>query len=114
MSYPQHFIIEGKHLGTALRSKAIVHAQMEIPYSYAYFCPCCAEVWARCPVECPEGHSPFQVWEVPCKKHFTDNLRIPGSLWLSWDKTYNDSFPEGMVKWELDRCLDYAESKGEV
>lgn len=104
--YPQHFIVEGKYLGTAQRKLSIVHHEVQAPYSYAYFCPHCAELWARCPVEVPSGHAPFQVWSIPCRKHPIDSLRVPGSLFLEWDKTFNNCLPEGVLRWELDRHLD--------
>lgn len=47
-----------------------------------------------------------------CKKHKqTTTLQEPGSLMLSWDKEFNDAFPDGAVKWEFDRVMDNLERK---
>jgi hypothetical protein len=101
----QHFIIEGKHLGTAERTPRFVHAEVHNPVGYAFFCPCCGDVWARCPVE----DQPWTVWTKPCRKHSTSALDIPGSLWLSWDKEFSLALPQEVLRWELERHLDHME-----
>ena len=107
MQYQQHFLIEGKHYGTALRGSVTVHAELQPPDSLAYFCPVCAEVWARCPVETGRGTIPFHVLTMPCRHHPTHGLAVPGSLWINWDGAYTDHFPENVVRWELERHLEF-------
>ena len=111
----QHFIVEGKYLGTAERQMLFVHAQPQRPVSYAFFCPVCAEVWARCPVERADGTTEnFMVWTQACRKHTFHRLAVPGSLTLSWEPDFTAAFPDELVRWEFDRHLDYAEKELEA
>ena len=105
MSFPQHFIIEGDFLGSSPREPQLIHGIYMKPFSYAYFCPVCAEIWARCPIE----DRPFTVWTLPCRGHTTGHYQVPGSLTLSWDNDFNLAFPPRVVEWECDRHLEYFE-----
>ena len=112
----QHFIVEGRVLGCAERQALFVHAQLQLPTSYAFFCPVCSEVWARCPVvvEGKGDPEPFMVWTLPCRKHPTHQLAVPGSLMLSWEPGFVGVFPDEVVKWEFDRHLEFYEREGEL
>lgn len=110
MPITQHFIVEGKYLGSAERQMTSRHGPVQVPPSYAFFCPVCAEVWARCPVEVVEGQQEqFMVWTKACHKHFHHSMEVPGSLYLDWDKEFTESFPEGVLKAELLLHLDFYE-----
>lgn len=106
----QHFIIEGKYLGSTERGARYVHGQKQTPTSYAFFCPVCAALWATCPLELTEGKPEhFMVWTVPCRKHYHHAFVVPGSIHLSWDNEFTESFPRELLKWELERHLDFCE-----
>lgn len=110
MPITQHFIIRGKYLGNAQRQMTSRHSPAQVPTSYAFFCPVCAEVWARCPVEVVEGAPEhFMVWTKACSKHFVHRMEVPGSIYLDWDKDFTESFPEGVLREELLLHLDFAE-----
>ena len=103
----QHFIIEGKYLGSSERGAVYIHAQKQTPTSYAFFCPVCAELWARCPTELTPGQPEhFMVWTRACRKHYHHAMEAPGSIWMEWDQDFNAAFPEGVLKWELDRHFE--------
>jgi hypothetical protein len=106
--FDQGVIVEGRFLGSFIRGLKQVHAQFDPPFSYAYFCPTCGEVWARCPIE----GRPFQIQGGYCRKHPGPSpYTVPGSLMLAWEPAYNDlllSCPD-VVAWEFNRHLDYAE-----
>jgi hypothetical protein len=106
MPYTQHIIVEGRHLGTTERPPALVMGQFQRPISYAFFCPCCAEIWARCPVE---GQERWMVQTIPCRKHSTSKYVVPGSLTLPWDGEFTTALPKDALSWELERHLDHAE-----
>lgn len=113
MPITQHFIVEGQYLGQSIRSLKHYHNEVGLPPSYAFFCPVCAEVWARCPVDLNGKLQPFMAWSVACKKHeHPHGLWVPGSLMLSWDKPFTDSLPDAAVRRELIIHLDWAEKKG--
>jgi len=105
MSYTQHYIVEGKPLGSSPRGPTLVHATLAAPDSYAYFCPICAEVWARAPTISPSGKvSRFTVWTLACRKHHdTERLSVSGSLLLPWDNTYNEALftSDAALRWEF-------------
>lgn len=110
MPITQHFILEGRYCGSAPRQMTSRHGPAQVPPSYAFFCPVCAEVWARCPVEVVAG-SPekFMVWTKACRRHYHHSLEVPGSIHLDWDKEFTESFPLETVRWEFERHLDFAE-----
>jgi hypothetical protein len=112
----QHFIVEGKHLGTGPRKPERVHEQMQIPTSYAFFCPVCGDLWARCPVVNLDGTvQPWMPWRIKCRKHPpVYSIEVPGSLFLTWDKGFNDAMPEVLERWEFDRLLDCFTEESEM
>lgn len=106
--YLQHFIIEGKHLGTAVRSKELIHSDYRTPRPTAFFCPKCAEIWARCPIE-REGTVGAE-WEVisrVCRKHQSHYYHTPGSIDCSWKPDFVAAFPDEVIRWEFQRELEY-------
>lgn len=117
MRYTQHFIVEGKHLGETPRP-AVKYGAMCVgaPQAYAFFCPLCGEVWARCPVVDFQGVvQPFQATTKECRKHpdFLNlwTTRIPGSIFLSFDKEFTAALPEEALKRELLLHLDAIEKE---
>ena len=114
--YEQHFYIEGEFAGSVARSSSIVHAERQHPYSYAYFCPICGGIWARCPVS--EANGNIMKWQVQggyCRKHpeRSNPFSVAGSLMLAWEPEYCElllSCPD-VVKWEMARHLGFIERK---
>lgn len=106
--FPQHFIVEGRHLGTAMRRSEMREDGARVPLSFAFFCRKCGDLWAKCPVEPSPGESsPWICYNIDCRKHQTPgNPAIPGSLQLPWLDPFNEVFPEAVTKWELDRHLE--------
>ena len=116
MPIKQHFFIEGKYFGFGLRAPASIHAKLCAPRSFAFFCPCCAEVWARCQVEIAEvgavaatTQENYLVWTVHCRKHPVSRWQVAGALTLPFETPFTSGFPEGVLQWELARHLDHAE-----
>lgn len=101
----QHFLIEGKYLGSVERGFDLTRGAL--PYGVAYFCSECAELWAKFPVE---GRF-TQVYSTLCRKHHTDypQFHLPGSIWLSWEKELMAALPAPVLLWELQRELDMFE-----
>ena len=114
--YEQHFYCEGAFLGSVVRPAAIVHGERQPAYSYAYFCPDCGEVWARCPVTDSNGFvNKWQVQGGYCRKHpeRSNPFSVAGSLMLAWEPEYCElllSCPD-VVKWEMARHLEFTERK---
>lgn len=107
MIYYQHFIVEGKFLGTAARGLVPVHEELHPPRSFAYFCQTCGDVWARLPVEDHLGNQqPFSVLTVGCSKHRQHSLEVGGSLFTSRDPYMLDAFPWEVWARELSLHLD--------
>lgn len=113
MSIVQHFFAEGKYLGQASRVMEHSHNEAHVPYGYAFFCPVCADLWARCPVMYGSRESKYMVQTISCRKCAAHHdLGVPGSLFLTWDKTFNDLLPDDAIRRELAVHLDFAEKKG--
>jgi hypothetical protein len=110
MTWTQHFYVGDEYLGEALRGLCIIHAQPQPPVGYAFFCPECSALWSTC---CVEGR-PSMVWTRHCVQH-PDLLFPPaGSLWLPWDSSFTDSFPEAVLRRELELHLLWIESAKEI
>lgn len=103
----QHFFVEGRSLGSCPRYPIHQHGHPDKPQSFAFFCPVCAEVWARAVI----FDTKFRVFTVPCRKHTHDGWRVPGSLWLPLELDFIAAFSGEVLKREFLLHLDYAESK---
>lgn len=107
----QHFIVERQYLGMGLRALDRRSPVVEVPRSYAYFCPHCAEVWARFPVERVQGSGRYERFEsqVKCCRRCPEpfSSRPAGELWLSYDKSFNDAMPLQALHRELLILIDH-------
>ena len=99
------FIIEGQVTATLHPGPPeLVHGQPEPRESLAYFCETCGEVWARV----VEGGRPFRVISMSCSRHPRPYpSAVGGSLWLIWDRAFNDSLPPAVMRRELDLHLKH-------
>lgn len=69
------------------------------PSGYAYFCSTCGRVWARVVVTA----RPFSVWSLTCEKcPRSHSLEVAGSLFLSWERPFNDSLPREVLLREFE------------
>lgn len=104
------FIIEGTYLGESPVTKVFIHAELQAPYSYLWFCQYCGDVYARSPVLDGAGkQSPWQSYASTCRRCAglgSCFYRVPGSLWLNWDKNLLAAFPDAVLRYELERHLD--------
>lgn len=114
MQYTQHFIIEGRYLGSTPRGKVNAHGSLTAPAPFAFFCPRCGDLWARCPVE---GHTPFEpvwtwaAWSISCRKCRPNFGEVPGSLIFPWACEFNEDLPLEVMQRELTIHLDWWERK---
>jgi hypothetical protein len=112
----QLFIIEGNFLAECPRLPIFVHAEVQAPASYLWYCELCGEVYARAPVLHDNGRMErWTSWGGVCRSCSTPAsgslIRIPGSLWLSWDEDFLAALPEPVVAWELQRHVDSLERR---
>lgn len=107
----QLFIVEGRYLGHGVRTLDRRNPIVEVPRSSAYFCPHCAEVWARFPVERVRDSCNYERFEshVKCCRNCTEphSSRPSGELWLSYDKSFNDAMPLQALHRELLLLLNF-------
>lgn len=123
--YEQSVYVGSTFLGSFVRPAMLVHAERQPPRSYAYFCPACGEVWARCPVtrlHSADGGSggnrgSVQEWQIQggyCQLHPGPSpYTVAGSLLLSWEPEYSNyllSCPM-VVKREFEVHLDFLERR---
>jgi hypothetical protein len=83
----QSFFLGVSHMGDSPREAEFIHAELQSPLSYAYFCPECGEVWARAVI--PSRR--FMVWTIPCSLH------RGGVFSLLWDEPYNAALPRAVL-----------------
>jgi hypothetical protein len=105
----RHFYVEEQELGGAEDCMRFIHGQAQHPYSYAWFCPACGEVWARAPVS---GAEKWIVQGGYCRKHPGPSpFTVAGSLMLSWEPEHNamiQQLPDAL-EWEFERHLEFFE-----
>jgi len=109
----QSFFVEGRYLGSCPRPPINTSDLMlRQPLSLAWFCPVCAEVWARAVIP---GRN-FFCYHVACSKHQYDGGGIPGSLWvgLSMEPDMLQAIEGDVLKRELELHLTYAERQLEL
>lgn len=100
----QHFIIEGKYLGSAPRPDGRAH-------SHAFLCFECGKQWASCPAEPPGPSVTNWVFHsVRCRacgaKH-TLTVDTPGDIYQNWpDPGFTAAFPFAVLQWEFERRMD--------
>lgn len=90
--FPSSFFVAGQCYPAAPRPLERIHEEWQRPCSYAWFCPVCAEIWARCVVA---NHS-FMVWTHVCEAHkdmFAPSIIVPGSLLIPLQDSFNESLP---------------------
>jgi hypothetical protein len=104
----QSFFIEGRYLGTVSRARVwIDRTSAGTPLSYLYYCAECGEVYARAQVE---GASWRAVFGCCRKCHTRSGMLVPGSIW-NYDEDLTAAFPDAVLRWELDRHLDWKEKQ---
>lgn len=115
--YDTHFYVRGSiptemYLGSTTQPLKRVHAEYQPPYSHAWFCPDCGEVWARAAVVSGSYQSKFTIEGGQCDRHPSPSpYHVPGTMLLVWDDDFNSlllSCPDA-VKREFELHLQYAE-----
>lgn len=105
--FTQQVYVEGTFMGSFERGLKQVHAQYDKPFSYAWFCPSCGDVWARALIA---GHD-YQIQGGYCHRHPGPSpYTVAGSLLLAWDEPFNQlllSCPD-VVVWEARVHLQFA------
>lgn len=94
----QTFFLHNQLVCSQPAAREWVHAQPQWPFGKAFFCPACSEVWALSTVEGRETH----VETLLCDKHpATPSRPVPGSLWLPWHESWNQSLPQELLEREF-------------
>jgi len=73
--FTTHFVLGSKLLATCKWPHQYSHEQEHQPYSVAYFCPQCGEIWAR--IICS---SQWSLLSRPCRKHTTSLSILAGGV----------------------------------
>lgn len=111
--YRQAFTIHGQPYGGGLREEVFVRGELQTPWSTAFFCPHCGEIWAKATI--PGAR--FRVYTHPCEKHPSQTPvwvnEVPGSVFLTHDRDYEDSLPEEVWRRELDLAFEHILRNGE-
>lgn len=94
----QLFFLHGELIHEQPARRHHIHAELAYPTGKAFFCPLCSEVWAVSAVETRETYTQH----VLCERHEATPTRpVPGSLWLPWDRDWNESLPQQLLEREF-------------
>lgn len=106
----RHYYLHGKHMGTS--ELTTFSARLKWYHrSYAFFCPACGEIWARCFVE----GEPWAVVHTPCERCGKFSvIEVPGSLWIPLHPEFNNSLPRSLLLREFTLALKYNDSLANV
>ena len=107
--FPQVIFLAGRNYPCAPRGLIPIRGAYYPPPSYAWFCPVCAEIWARAVVATHR----FHVMTHPCEKHLepmSPMLQVSGSLLLPMEESFNESLPEALVRRELELHIKFLEA----
>lgn len=95
----QTWIIEGEMYPPESIGLEHIHAQPSRPFSIAYFCPYCGEIWARRVVV--GGDPQWSLWHRPCSKHPHEISRgLSGSVWLGFHTDSDRNLPKAVLRRE--------------
>lgn len=103
----RHFFIEGRFLGEA----SFIPDHWSRCSSYLFYCEDCGEVYAKLPAVDKQGT--IQKWQSFCARCrrctnvYPGASRIPGSIWIPWDKELILALPMPVLEWEYKRHLDF-------
>ena len=103
----QTWWVQGRILGSAPIGLEYTCAQRHKPWSMAYCCPVCGEVWARRII------SPSTKWFfwtmccAKCKDKNPNRLHTPGSIILPGDREFLDNLPHFMLAYEARNCCEF-------
>lgn len=114
--YDVHFHVTNRtgdnYLGSCVRGMVRVHAEYQPPYSHAWFCPDCGEVWGRAVVVSGRYQGKFTIEGGQCDRHPGPSpYHVPGTMLLAWDNEFNNlllSCPDA-VKREFDLHIKFYE-----
>lgn len=106
---PQHFFVLGKYLGSR-QVPPFMRASMgtRVTYSCCWYCPKCADIWARLIVE---GADYAQCWTENCPKHGGGRIdRECRFEW--WPCALEADWPEEALRYVLVRELEQRKKDG--
>jgi hypothetical protein len=104
--FTRHFFIDGRFVASGPAGYREAEGKQHPPHSYSFVCGHCGEQWLKSPVALGEG-KPL-LWNCltlncrRCNDKYPSRWRVPGSLWLSFDKSFTESFPEAVLRRELE------------
>src|SRR5258708_6865539 len=92
--------IEGQDYGTMQIPAEFRHGTDYPPSSFAYFCSTCGKVWARVTIQ----GRPYLPWSIRCQSCARGAyiLEVGGSLWLSWERSFNAALPTKVLQREFE------------
>lgn len=106
MKYTQYFFINGKLLAETPRALTHSFDITHPPYSYAFFCRHCGEVYAKCPVVAEDGDvQPWSYWSRCCGRCAGKAAVVEGpaaSIDLPWSADYTRDLPFAVLQREVE------------
>ena len=85
-------VFQSKYLGCAMTGNKRVHAEYQPPYSHAWFCPECGNLWAKSIVKkaYTDDTQKYTIEGGYCELHPGPSpYHVPGTMLLAWDEEFN-------------------------
>jgi hypothetical protein len=99
--FTQTWVIEGESFGPFPISYERSHAELHRPFSIAWFCPFCGDIWARRIIAGEGKDSTWTLYHIPCSKHPHSLSRgLSGSVWLSYETDFLNHMPLPVIRRE--------------
>lgn len=100
MATTQIWTIDGEQFAPEPCAQELAHAEWHRPFSIAFFCPFCGDIWARRIVV--DGHTEWALWTKPCSRHPHSISRgLSGSVWCAYETEYCKNLPVEILRREF-------------
>ena len=112
MTFKRYYFSGGHLLATGPAAYLRYKEQLGPPYSIAYFCRCCGEIYQRAPVM---GDSSPSLWASEpglcekCWRFASPTLDFPGTFWRPARPEYNNLLPMEVLIHDFHAALRHYE-----
>ena len=103
-TWTAHLEIEGDDYGTLEIEGDFRHGEWYAPTGWAYFCSCCGRVWGTVRISGQRVY-PWTITCAGCAKE-GHNLEVGGSVWLQWERSFNEALPRKALEREFELLLE--------
>ena len=105
--FKQLLFIDGKCYGELSRKHELVGGTLQKPYSLAFYCRTCGDLWCRARVL--GDKTQWMAYAVACRKHPEWSFQPGGTIYLPWLTDFCEALTEGALRRELDLWWNFTQ-----